>query len=366
MRTRSLILTLALPLLPAGIWDGERPATGRCEHAIGGSAEHAIVSDLIAHDYGVRERDLTKLCEGNIITGTLPTTDKHQMTLIGIVRLEATSARFAHYAERVEQLVATDHVVEVGQIDVSDLQNTLLSYPVMLDDVREVPSCEVGDCDIKLPQHIVLELAQLDHDADGLDGEVAVVIRRWLQQYLTGYESEGNAALVEYSDKSPPQSLQQGFNQLLADAQVLAYRNPRLYDYFDGVVDRLPQDMSESFVWSVEEFGMRPLTTVTHTVVHRDSIGDMAGVWVGMKLLYASHYLHASLRQMRLIEDRSSDEPASYLVCVDRLLFDAKVGGIKRAMVKRRLRSHLADRLEEIRDLLSASGLTAEDGSEGL
>ena len=365
MRTRSLILTLALPLLPSGIWDGGRSVSERCERTVGRSSEHALAGEVIMRDYGVRERDLTRLCAGKIITGTLPTSDKHQMTLIGIVKLRATAEQFAEYASTHERLVATEHVSELGQFDFSDLQTAVQSYPVMLDDVREVPSCEVGDCDVKLPRSIILELSQLDPAANRFDQEVAAVIRRWLQQYLLGYRTNGNVALVEYGDKNPPQSLQAGFNSLIADAHVLAYRAPRLYDYFNGIVDQPPNGMRESFVWSVEKFGMRPLTTVTHSVVHRDLDGDPADLWVGMKLLYASHYLHASLRLMRVIDDRNSAEPTSYLVCVDRLLFDAKVGGIKRAMLKRRLRSHLADRLRAISDSVSGYGLMVADRSEG-
>ncbi len=366
MRTRSLILTLALPLLPSGIWDGEYPVADKCERAVGRSGEHVLARDVITRDYGVRERDLTRLCNGKIITGTLPTTDKHQMTLIGIVKLRATSAQFAEYAEQVERLVATKHVSVLGQIDFSDLQTALRSYPIMPDDVREVPSCKVGDCDVKLPGSIILELSQLDPAANRFDQQVAAVIRQWLHQYLSSYKRDGNVALVEYSDKNPPQSLHDGFSRLMADAQVLAYRAPRLYDYFDGIVDQPPNGMRESFVWSVEKFGMRPLTTVTHSVVHRDLDGDHADLWIGMKLLYASHYLHASLRLMRVVNDWSSAQPTSYLVCVDRLLFDAEVGGIKRAMLKRHLRSHLAERLQDISDSVSEYSLMMAQRLEGL
>ena len=357
MRARSLILTLALPLLPSGIWDGGRSAAEKCDRADGRSGDYVSAREILTHDYGVKERDLARLCDGKIMIGTLPATDKHQMTLIGMVKLRVTPVQFADYAEEVERLVATEHVSALGQIDFSDLQIALQSYPVMPDDIREVPSCEVGDCDVKLPRSIILELSQLDPAANRFEQQVTAAIRQWLHQYLSSYRTKGNVALVEYSDKNPPQSLHGGFSGLIAGAQVLAYRAPRLYDYFNGIVNQPPSGVRESFIWSVEDFGMRPLTTVTHSVVHRDLDGDHADLWVGMKLLYASHYLHASLRLMRVINDWSSAEPASYLVSVDRLLFDTEVGGIKRAMLRRRLRSHLAQRLRAIRDSVSGHGV---------
>jgi hypothetical protein len=287
------------------------------------------------------------------------------MTLIGIVRLGTTAAHFAEYSQEIERLVATEHVSMLSRIDTAELQAALQSYPVMPDDVREVPSCEVGDCDVKLPRNTILQLSQLDPDAHGYEHRVTTVIREWLHKYLTAYERNGNAALVRYGDKDPPQSLRDGFTELIADAQVFGYRAPALYDYFADVVDRLPDGTSESFVWSVEEFGMRPLTTVTHTIADLEPQETHADVWIAMKLLYASHYLQASLRTIRVIDDRSSVEPASYLVCVDRLMFDTKVGGIVRAMAKRRLRSHLADRLKNISEAVGAYGVVTQDRVEG-
>ena len=365
MRTRSLILTLALPLLPSGIWDGGRSAAEKCDRTDGRSGDYVSAREILTQDYGVKERDLARLCDGKIMIGTLPAADKHQMILIGMVKLKATPAQFADYAEEVERLVATEHVSFLGQIDFSNLQIALQSYPVLLEDIREVPSCEVGDCDVKLPRSIILELSQLNPAANRFDQQVAAAIRQWLHKYLSSYRRKGNVALVEYSDKNPPQSLHDGFSKLIAGAHVLAYRAPRLYDYFNGIVNRPPDGVRESFVWSVEDFGMRPLTTVTHSIVHRDLDGDYADLWVGMKLLYASHYLHASLRLMRVINDWNSAEPASYLVSVDRLLFDAEVGGIKRAMLRRRLRSHLAERLQNISDSVSEYGLMMTQRLEG-
>ena len=365
MHIRSLILTFALPLLPIGIWKNADPTAefcGRLGHDRDGDA---LAREILARDYGVRDADLTRLCDGGVITGTLPSSDKHQMTLIGMVKLNSTGAQFARYAEEVERLVATEYVSALGRIDLSDIEMALQLYPVMADDIREVPSCEVGDCDVKLPREVILEMARLDPAASRFEAQVAAMIRDWLYQYVLSYRNSGNAVLVEYADKDPPQSLHDGFGRLTADAQVLAYRVPSLHDYLNGIVDQPPNGARESFIWSVERFGMRPLTTVTQGVVYRDSTTVNSDVWVAMKLLYASHYLHASLRLMRVMEDPASAEPVSYLVCVDRLLFDAKVGGIKRAIVKRRLRSHLAERMQAIRDSVGGYVSVAVDRSGG-
>ncbi len=363
MLTRSLIMTLALPLLPtASLWERESPPDTKCAAAPSSDAEPALAREIIRNDYGLAQRDMTRLCDGQVITGTLPTSDHFQMTLIGMVRLDATAAQFAQYAETVERLVATEHVRQLGKLDVSAMEHALRAYPILSDDLDEIPTCKIGDCDVKLPRDVILELSQLDVSAQ-VGREATSVIKDWLQRYLSGYRSEGNTVLVQYGDKSRPQSLRVGFERLMADAQVFAYRAPLLHDYFSGIIDSLPAGMSEDFVWSVEEFGMRPLTTVTHSVVYGDASVHEGDFWVGMKLLYASHYLTASLRLMRVIEDPTAGQPTSYLICVDRLLFDAKVGGIKRAMAKRRLRSYLADRLEAIRNSLGAPGLVVASGT---
>lgn len=365
MHVKNLILALTLPLLPSGFWSVGRSTGGTCERAFE-TGDPLPVREILMRDYGLRKKDLVRLCEGTIITAILPTADKHQMTLLGIVRLDATAAQFARHAADFEQLVATEHVTARGEIDFSDLDGALQAFPIMADDICEVPTCRIGDCDVKLPRNVIHQMAQLDPASSRFELQVAEVIRSWLYQYLSSYRSEGNVALVFYADKDPPQSLQEGFGRLIADAQILAYRVPLLYDYFNRMVDRSsPVGMRESFVWSVEQFGMRPLTTVTHSVVYRDSIAETSDVWVAMKLLYASHYLHASLRVLRVVEDRSSAEPTSYLVCLDRLLFDSKVGGLKRTLVKRRLRTHLAERIGAIKDSLGGLGSVMARQREG-
>ncbi len=364
MHVRSLIVTIALPLLPLGTWDVDRSVNGPCGWAGSGGGDMSV-AQILAHDYGVREADLTRLCNGRIITGTLPTSDKYEMTLIGMIKLDATASHFGRYADEPERVLATGHLGVLGQIDLSDPGLSLRSYPILADDIREVPSCEIGRCDVKLPQEVIVELSRIDPSAIRFDHEVEVVIKRWLYRYLSSYRNEGDTALVVYADKNPPQSLRDGLVRLMADAQVLGYRAPRLHGYVSGMAGRLPDGARESVIWSVERFGMRPLTTVTHAIVYRDVSADHGDVWVAIKLLYASHYLHASFQLMRVVEDRSAAEPASYLVSVERLLFDGKVRGVVRAIAERRLRSHLAERLEAIRDSIRERGSLMADHSRG-
>ena len=93
MRSRSLVLALSLPLLL-----GNRPAERTGAELCDDTHEHAMVRELIAHDYGVREGDLSRLCKGRVISGTLPVDNSYEMTVIGMTRLRATAEQFASSA----------------------------------------------------------------------------------------------------------------------------------------------------------------------------------------------------------------------------------------------------------------------------
>ncbi len=72
--------------------------------------------------------------------------------------------------------------------------------------------------------------------------------------------------------------------------------------------------------------------------------------------LVVSHYFHAALKLMALVDAEDANNQSFYLVYLDRSLFDSKIGGIKRRIVENRLRDNLQSRLESIRQHLAEAG----------
>ena len=88
----------------------------------------------------------------------------------------------------------------------------------------------------------------------------------------------------------------------------------------------------DTFVWTVRDYGYRPVTGVLHVASYEPTEGLAMGVIVS-KNLYSSHYFHARLQLLGLYPD-AQDPQQTYIGYVDRLLFDDDVGSLKRHMVE--------------------------------
>ena len=113
---------------------------------------------------------------------------------------------------------------------------------------------------------------------------------------------------------------------------------------------------------------MRPLTTITQQVVYRPDTPPTGELWVAQKMLYASHYLQASLRVARLVEEVGEEgEPVAYLIYLQQLMFDGRVGGLKRAFLTGSLQRNVQARIEAMRRDLETAGtvLLASDNQNG-
>lgn len=159
-----------------------------------------------------------------------------------------------------------------------------------------------------------------------------------------------------YDDRRQPLALHEGFHALLAESPYVADHAPEFHHYLDAYPRQPLAGVTDVIYWSVQEFGLRPLTTVTHASVYRRAPGSEPRTVIAMKQIYASHYFHAALQLIEVFEDRSEfGGPRAYLVYLDRSLFDTALGGLTRRTVERRLQGNLASRLNGMRNAASAS-----------
>jgi hypothetical protein len=326
------------------------------------SSETAAQLTLV-EQYDLSRRELEKLERGKVLTQVLESRDRHEVSVLGFTKVPASLEQFMSYAQRPERFAASDYVSEMGRLTRLDPTTDLGSLRVRDEDVKAVRSCVLGDCDLKLPAAAIQRVSQLDREGDGFSAAVSSVVLGWLKDYLGEYRSRGNSALVVYADRSERQPLAAALDYLLAGSTVMSQHAAGLHRYLATGVADSGLGMGEQFYWSVEEFGMRPLTTITQQIAYSPDASDLREAWVAQKLLYASHYVQASLKVARLVENTTGEvAPSAYLVYEQRLMFDGIVGGIKRALLKRHLRCYVHDRIEEMREGLERYGgsMTAE------
>jgi hypothetical protein len=162
-------------------------------------------------------------------------------------------------------------------------------------------------------------------------------------QYLDRYLAIGNAMMITYDDKIPPVNSLDKFRGLLHEVDWLNQAAPLFYaclDTFSGA----PCLQIDSFVyWSNVLFGLKPVFSVTQTMIDQTVQANHPWVFIGFKQLYADHYFDGSLGLAVLLEQSADPaNPVLWVAYINRTHTDALsgwLGPFKQAIVERKSRA---------------------------
>ena len=162
--------------------------------------------------------------------------------------------------------------------------------------------------------------------------------------HVQSYLKSGNASLGKYDDKSYSLTLAEELRPLLKPASFMYGYSPDFQKYLENFPQGRPENAAilEDFLyWSKEDFGLKPVTSVTHVTIYKRSLGNESDVIVGSKGIYGSHYFDSSLGLTAFVQSQASEPPRSYLIYVNRSRTDALrgfFGGWKRSLISGRVR----------------------------
>lgn len=294
---------------------------------------------------GFSEAEVAKVVRGEVVTRRLRGASDREVVLAGVARFRASPAAFIDQFREREPLLRSRQATQFGLFGRPPSADDLRSLVLPSDDIAALRDCAAGDCTLKLPAELIDRVQALDWSGPQVAPRVNELMREWLLEYVRGYLSRGNAALVVYGDRRTPLPLHEGLHALLAESPYLVEYVPEFHHYLDEFPARDLPGAEDVLYWSLEDSGLRPLTAVTHAVLYvPPSARDLRAI-VALKRIYASHYFHAGLTLMMLVDDGDDQVPGFYLVYLDRMLFDTGLGGLKRRSVEGRLEGDLRQRL---------------------
>lgn len=300
--------------------------------------------------------ELGRIERGEVVTRDFTGATAEEVALVGVVLLPLSPIEFARRFRALGPEVRGPRATQFGAFSTRPVPEDLGRFVLPLGDLEPLRACAVGDCKLKLPRDAITRLRALGPNASA--GQVTALVRAWLVEYAREYSKRGNAALVVYDDARRPLALHEGFHALLAEPPSLAESAPELHHYLDEFPARPLVGVEDRLYWSVEEFGLRPLTTITHAAIDArpEAARGAPRVLIALKQVYASHYFHAGLSTLMLFEAPAvggetggGASSGSYLIWLDRSLFDTDLGGFTRRRVVDRLEANLAARLGALR-----------------
>ncbi len=292
--------------------------------------------------------DRQRIDAGEIHAQILPAHDG-ELAVFAASKLSAQPDALVQWTHAIEALKRSPFVIAIRRFSnppvLSDLDALVLD-DVDLEGIRQ---CEAGSCSVKLAAHEIESLKKAA--ASGGDWKPAVQreFRRLLLKRVTDYQAKGLGGLPPYVDRVTPTNPGQEFAAILS-------RSPHLRAYLPEVADGLsnyPQaelPSTDSFLyWTKEHYGRgKPVISVTQVHIVRPTGPALPDVVVIGQEVFASHYRDGSLGTTFVL-DGGATRYLAYLnrSKLDRL--DGMFGGLKRAVVERKLRSEVRTAIDGIR-----------------
>ena len=257
----------------------------------------------------------------------------------------------------IKILVSRDRVLDYYGRVISYVDGTVtlafgrFSTPPALDDVRDLTfdpgdvsdlrACKPGKCDVKLGGAGIQTLKKsVDWGAPDASDRVNAFVRKAAVDYVTAYQSKGDAALVTFNDRSQPVSLQQEWRSIISNSAHFHQYAPELKAYFEQYPRSWLAGGRDIFYWVKENYGYKPVVSIVHGVVYQPpSRSDRA--FVVQKQIYASHYFEGSLAIATLLSATENGAPATYLIYANRSRGDVlrgSFGGLRRNVAQSQAR----------------------------
>jgi hypothetical protein len=296
---------------------------------------------------GLTEDEWQEVERGEVVGKILETHEGREVAVLGVSRVRASATCFVEKLRDIESFKRSSAVLRIRKFGQPVLPEDL--EPLTLDprDVSALETCRLGDCKVKLPPGMLVRPGgEEERSSEHSAAYIQSLFRERLLQYIQTYQVEGNSALIEYHDKSKPVRLADEFRGLLDAQPGLAGLAPEFHRYLARYPRATLAGVEEFFYGSTEDFGFKPVTSVTHEIIY----SQPGQALIVSKQIYASHYFDGSLALTIVLDD--PEAPGSmYLMYLNRSRLDilgGMLGGLRRFFLQGRLKDGLKKTLREV------------------
>lgn len=320
MRIRNFPLFLTLcALLCFGVNTGLGQSTG--------GQFHKIFDDAT---------DLAELDQGQPVVKLLPTQDKREVAVCGLVDLQVTADAFLKSFRESMVRKSNPAILEIGSFSSEPTLDDLQDLTFENRDMEDLKECVVGNCKLKLSAAMIERLhTEVDWTAADYRIRATELLRLMLLDYVRDYLRRGEIALIEYNDK--PDRI-----RLAEEQQVLMIGSNSVYDQLELPQQQKPLPESglaivdNKIVWSKIKYGLKPVIAINHIIIYKREQKSGPQILIVSNQIYANHYFNSSLALTAFgtIPDASS---GSYLFYENRSRLDGLTGAfgkIKRGIVE--------------------------------
>ena len=308
---------------------------------------HAEFQKALSEKAPFAETDFAALQLNQPVVHSIPTADKAEIAVSGLVNIHASADEFLRSYRDSMRRKSNNAILEIGGFGVQPSLADLQSLTLEARDIEDLKECVIGECQIKLSAAMIERFRkEIDWNAANSAAQVTNLFKQMLFEYVRDYQARGEAALIEYSDKRDQVSLAQEQRALEA---APSYVNAILNDSKAGL-----QLLEEALVWSKIKFGLKPVIAINHISIYKRNSDVGPQVLIASKQIYANHYFNASLALTAFVRTPEG----AYLISENRSRADGlegPFGKIKRGVVEKKAVEGLRAILEQSKAGLEGS-----------
>lgn len=303
---------------------------------------------------GMSEKEMSGLDAGEPVVRVPKSDDPAEVTLLAVVRVDASPETIRQLARDVSGLAArNDQVLEVGVYSAEPERQDAAALHLPEGDVKDLRKCRVGDCAVRLTEPAIDTLqATVDWSSPDPAVQVNDYMATWLTAYLLDYQRTGAEALAVYADKEERDAVAEGLDALLRKTELAIDYDPDFHRYVASFPQEESPGVENLYYWTLEDLSLKPTLFLNHMAIRG---GDDSDVLVIVKQIYASHYIQAGVTVYAALSVADEDPSSGvYVFLTQRLRFDGKVGGIKRKALEEGTKKAAREQLEAFRQLAEA------------
>lgn len=325
------------------------------------------VEAFLKEKLGLKAGEIAAIEKGEPFASFADASDDREVALFGVVRLDAPAPFIGENYRKI--LIENHREDRVGPGFFSDppLPEDVKAFSLPAGDLEDLRDCKVGDCKVKLFREDIESLHDgFDWSSGDVQAQVDERMRRDVLGLVDDYRKKGDAAIPDYADKKQFMNSAKGFDFLLQESDLLFEYLPDFYGSIRTYPEGRIEGADDFIFWTVEDPGSSLKKTVflTHAFLFPTSTEEGRPAYaVSLKKLFASHYYYASLQSFTLVDHSEEGVPKTYALILDRSLFDGKLGGLKKKMLRDGLRKNLEKELLGVQRVVAdlyRNSLTAE------
>lgn len=326
--------------------------------AKGAPADDDPVRAFLRDKVGFNTREIRELDAGQAVARIIETKVREEVAVFGAVWIDVPKDFFIEQYRDIESFEGgNENVPQIGRFSDPPRLEDVARLTVDKDELKALPRCRPGDCEIKLPASIMARFRQeVDWKSSEAEAQANRLARQIMVQLIETYRKGGNAALGAYQDHARPVRVADEFRAMLENSPTLFAYLPELHHYLnDYPASQLPGS-EEFFYWSKVRFGLKPTIRANHVTIYRSPESSPVAYALASKQVYSSHYFNTALELRFLVDDpRRAGSRGFFLLNMNRSRTDGLTGlsgRMIRSTVLNRTRDGMATYLRQSKQVL--------------